>query len=248
MKKPIDLAGKRFGKLLALKVSETRNRGVLSWDCICDCGNYRVVPGVDLRVGNTTSCGCVTNKAGSKNSNFTHGMTRTKAYKSWCKIKERCYNPKNPDYHNYGAIGVSMDDIFKENFLAFYAEVGDPPKNIASYSIDRIDAGKGYTKGNLRWATPEQQSRNRGKMSNNTSGVTGVTWDNKPWPDGSNKLYAKAYWKFYDASGKQRNGTKSFSVEKLGLLPAFALAVQYREQKIKELNALGYGYSENHGK
>ena len=41
MKKPIDLAGKRFGNLLALKVSETRNRGVLSWDCICDCVQYR---------------------------------------------------------------------------------------------------------------------------------------------------------------------------------------------------------------
>lgn len=71
-----------------------------------------------------------------------------------------------------------MDDIFKENFLAFYAEVGDPPKNIASYSIDRIDAGKGYTKGNLA-GLHRNSNQETGKMSNNTSGTTGVSWDNK---------------------------------------------------------------------
>ena len=41
---------------------------------------------------------------------------------------------------------------------------------------------------------------------------------------------------------------KSFSVKNFGLLPAFAMACKFREDKIRELNEQGYGYSENHGK
>ena len=310
MKKPIDLAGKRFGKLLALKVSETRNRGVLSWDCICDCGNSKVVASVDLRKGHakscgcmqykgtpkdiagkrfgkltaeyrlnetssngdylwgckcdcgnkcvttigrlnfgkTISCGCAVNDAAQERRKYTPEISKSKVLRTWAKMKERCYNKNSIDYPNYGGKGVVIHDSFLSDFMNFYNEIGDPPDDGRMWSVDRIDHKKNYEPGNVRWATDTQQARNKGKMRNNTSGATGVSWDNKPWSDGSKKLYAKAQWKFYDASGKQHNGTKSFSVEKLGLLPAFALAVQYREQKIKELNALGYGYSENHGK
>ncbi|MGL5077217.1 MAG: hypothetical protein ACRDBG_15515 [Waterburya sp.] len=41
--------------------------------------------------------------------------------------------------------------------------------------------------------------------------------------------------------------TKSFAVKKYGLLPAFAMAVEYREKMIAELNLQGAGYSEQHG-
>jgi hypothetical protein len=48
-------------------------------------------------------------------------------------------------------------------------------------------------------------------------------------------------------NGEQKRCKKSFSVKKHGLLPAFAMACQYRKDKINELNTKGYGYADNHG-
>lgn len=87
-----------------------------------------------------------------------------------------------------------------------------------------------------------------GMLSVNSSGITGVHWDNKiSKKSGASSTYAVAQWNEYH-DGKRVFGKKSFSVKKLGLLEAFAMACQFREDKINELNAMGYGYAENHGK
>ena len=56
----IDLTGKRFGRLVALKDSGRRekNSGGVLWECQCDCGNIVLVSRGNLRSGHTTSCGC----------------------------------------------------------------------------------------------------------------------------------------------------------------------------------------------
>jgi len=55
----IDLAGKRFGKLLVIKqLKERGNRGQIRWECICDCGNKHVTSGESIRSGKSKSCGC----------------------------------------------------------------------------------------------------------------------------------------------------------------------------------------------
>lgn len=53
----IDLTGQRFGKLVVIKQSENRN-GRTAWLCKCDCGNTKVVRSIELRRGDTISCGC----------------------------------------------------------------------------------------------------------------------------------------------------------------------------------------------
>lgn len=81
-------------------------------------------------------------------------------------------------------------------------------------------------------------TRKRKKFSNNTSGFTGVTISYK-----REITYCNAHW---IESGKRC--VKAFSTKTYGLLPAFTMACKYREEKIKELNAKGYDYSEDHGK
>lgn len=58
-----DLAGKRFGRLTVIGLSTVRTAdGIRQWNCICDCGNHKIV-----RTGNlngtpprgTHSCGCL---------------------------------------------------------------------------------------------------------------------------------------------------------------------------------------------
>lgn len=55
----LDLAGRRFGRLLAIKATEKRNqKGSVIWECICDCGTTVEVACEFLIGGNNTSCGC----------------------------------------------------------------------------------------------------------------------------------------------------------------------------------------------
>lgn len=141
-----------------------------------------------------------------------------------------------------------MEESLRDDFLMFYEEVGEAHKDGQRWSIDRIDHTKNYERGNMRWATDVQQARNKGKMKNNTSGITGVHWEEKVHPNGKNSTtYAVVQWKEYDSDGNQILKKKSFSEKKLGLLIAFAEAAKHRKEVISKLNDLGYGYAENHG-
>lgn len=243
-----DLTGIKIDILTAVSRTDIKSKnGDYLWNFVCDCGNTRVMSLGNFQSKSKQSCLECSKKRVSLQRR-THGFNHSnKTYKAWCKIKERCYNPNSIEYSNYGAKGISMSDSFRNNFLAFYAEIGEAPSK--EYSVDRIDYTKGYVEGNIRWATDKQQARNKGKMKNNTSGVTGVTWENKLHPSGKNSTtYAVVQWKEYDSDSNQMNCKKCFSVKKFGLLESFALACEFREAKIKELISLGYDYSYNHGK
>lgn len=57
--KPMDIAGKRFGLLVAIRPTEGRgSNGAVIWECVCDCGNIAYVPSGQLTRGHTLSCGC----------------------------------------------------------------------------------------------------------------------------------------------------------------------------------------------
>src|SRR6516165_4372717 len=103
MGKLVDIAGKRFGcwTVLAIHPERDRSRHVL-WRCCCDCGQERVVRGVSLRRGNSTTCGCVLREIARKR--FTkHGLSRSRAYRCWDNLLQRCFNPQHPWY----AVAVS---------------------------------------------------------------------------------------------------------------------------------------------
>lgn len=61
-----DLSGKRFGKLVVIdrdgscaNKSGVRNA---TWNCICDCGNRKIIKSCDLISGKVSSCGCMISK------------------------------------------------------------------------------------------------------------------------------------------------------------------------------------------
>ena len=55
----IDLTGRRFGRLTALRRAENLRRQT-RWLCRCDCGNEKIIHGSHLQSGHTMSCGCLT--------------------------------------------------------------------------------------------------------------------------------------------------------------------------------------------
>jgi hypothetical protein len=244
--------GMSFNQINVLKYigSNSKSR-VAAYECSCNVCNQIFISSSSNFTADKYKHGCrqCSIKALSL-SRTMHGFNQTnKVYKTWCKIRERCYNKNSKDYPLYGQRGIIMQKEFIDDFLVFYAEVGEAPENTKNWSIDRIDPSKGYIQGNIRWANILQQARNKRKSSVNTTGVTGVQWYSQEYNTKSGLkaiLYAVTTWSEY-VNGKPKTMNKKFSVTQHGLLPAFAEAVKYRIAKIEELDRNGYNYGKQHG-
>jgi hypothetical protein len=152
-------------------------------------------------------------------------------------MKARCSNPNNLKYHRYGGRGIKVSEEWENSFRVFYSDMGSRPS--AKHSLERVDNDRGYCKENCTWATILEQARNKGKSSSNTSGVTGVS------REGGNKCPVfRAHW--MNLEGKK--GSKAFSVNKYGYKEAFNLACKTRVEAISNLNKIGAGYKDGHGK
>lgn len=85
---------------------------------------------------------------------------RSPEWKSWDGMIDRCCNPKNHAFRRYGGRGIRVCLAWrgKGGFARFLAHVGRKPSPV--HSLDRIDVNGHYEPGNVRWATPAEQSRN----------------------------------------------------------------------------------------
>lgn len=130
----------------------------------CTCGARVIIDHQKVASGNTESCGCRKHEPDASNR-LTHGATsrlingnklRTRAYTTWGKMIQRCFNRKNPKFPIYGARGITVCEKWL-SFAGFVEDMGDPAKGM---SLDRIDVNGNYEPLNCRWATAKQQSNN----------------------------------------------------------------------------------------
>lgn len=145
----------RFGRLEVIGTA-ARRKSQSYVLCRCDCGKEKEIALCSLRSGATTSCGCYRAEV-VKSSSLTHGKSETSLYNVWIAMRQRCLNPSNPAYPDYGGRGIGIDQAWN-TFEGFLRDMGEPP---VGTSLDRIDNDKGYGPDNCRWATRVQQNRNR---------------------------------------------------------------------------------------
>lgn len=152
------LENKRFGRLV---VKEKSWQGARSrWLCVCDCGIEIRVRSFELTSGNVLSCGCY-QRDKKVERETVHGMHNTRTHRSWNNMKQRCTNPKAPNYQYYGGRGIRYCERW-EKFENFHADMGDRPDGM---SLDRYpDVDGDYEPGNCRWATQREQIHNSRRM------------------------------------------------------------------------------------
>jgi hypothetical protein len=173
-----DLIGEKFGKLTVIKeLSPDFNkeggpiRKVL---CKCDCGNTSTPLLINLMAGYSRSCGC-TQAEKIATANKTHGLSGHPIHNLWKRIKQRCLNPNDKDYADYGGRGITICDEWKDDFKMFYdwAISHGWEKGLV---IDREDVNGGYYPDNCRFVGNGLSARNQRLLKkNNKSGYRGLT-------------------------------------------------------------------------
>jgi hypothetical protein len=164
--------GTLFGRLTVRKQVPHTTRGI-EYECICECGNPKVVKAYNLRNGTIASCGCAK-------------FDKPDIYRQYPKevavlygAIRRCHDPKAQAYHWYGARGITVCKRWrsKYGFENFLEDMG--PRPSPKHQLDRKNNDRGYSPGNCRWVTSLVNNNNR----RNTPMVTykGRTQSIKEW-------------------------------------------------------------------
>lgn len=152
--------GDKFNRWQVVEKLGNKN-GNIHYKCICECGNSGSISGSQLK--KNKSHGCL--DCGNKDK-IKHGRSFTAEYRTWNSMRERCRNPKQKQFSDYGGRGISVCERWDKSFAHFLEDMEEKIKG-KRISIDRIDNEGNYEPGNCRWSTPQENTNNRRNSKKN---------------------------------------------------------------------------------
>lgn len=197
MKEPMNLIGKRFGKLTVIDKADSlfyKNEKYKSgfmeirrWKCKCDCGNFVDVRGSRLCQGITQSCGCLRKERARKanHEKFTRNYYEEKEdYLVGYTTDNRQFYIDKEDYDLIKDYHWYFDD---KGYVVAHDYINDKKilihRLITNFEYDIVDHKDKHPennrKNNLRTASRSENAMNSKLSKKNKSGVTGVCWDKR---------------------------------------------------------------------
>jgi hypothetical protein len=140
--------------------------------CKCNlCGSDSGYEKQNLTKGNSTKCKpCAAAITGNKRRKLYHGYNsktatplEKKCYYTWQAMKRRCLKNSESCFDRYGGRGILVCEKWKNNYQAFFEDMGLPPS--MDHQIDRVDNDGNYEPSNCRWVTRQENARNKSNNS-----------------------------------------------------------------------------------
>ena len=151
-KELIDMKDKKIERFLFIEKVGNNKRGDAMWNCRCDCGEYKIVRGTDVRSRHIKSCGCLRQEEASKHS-------KRRPY-GWILAQIASTGSYRKKYGN-SKIGSTLtySDILEfikttechycGAEIIWYPHQSVNGKQVSrAYNLDRKDNQQGYTKDN----------------------------------------------------------------------------------------------------
>lgn len=130
----------------------------------------------------------------------SHGLSKDKFYQVWNGIKQRCYNPNNKNYKNYGGRGITVCKEWSDSFQAFYDwAINNGYKD--GLQIDRIDVDGNYEPNNCRWV--DRFTNNNNRRNNLLFTYNGKTQSLRAWCRDLNISYKTCMTRYYRGHTKE---------------------------------------------
>lgn len=184
----IDLTGMTYDSWYVVDRADNIKKRVM-WNCICKCGQEKVIQGTSLKNGVSKSCGC------KPRIKRTHGLSDTNIYRVWQRMKG-CTNSKtHQDYKHYGGRGIKMCEEWYCSFEEFHKWAIENNYR-DGLEIDRTNNNGDYEPDNCRWVTRRENMLN----TRNTIFLT-FGEETKPlsiWAEELNMEYGTLYSRIYD--------------------------------------------------